>query len=277
MQQQTAQLAEQATEQVAAEAHVPSRDYIGIYAELLRKQLHHMSAALWKPTAQKQLRRFTSGEAAKLLGISDSRLRQLSLEGNGPQPEITGNGRRSYSLADIHLLRDYLDGTTNTGKRFSPRRRGDEHLQVIAVTNFKGGSAKTTTAAHLSQYLALQGYRVLGIDLDAQASLSALLGIQPELDVGDGETLYASIRYDEDGRRPLKEVIRETYFPGLHLVPGNLELTEFEHDTPRALAGGGREAMFFTRIQDALASVDDDYDVVVIDCPPNWVSSPSPP
>jgi chromosome partitioning protein len=60
---------------------------------------------------------------------------------------------------------------------------GDEHLQVIAVTNFKGGSGKTTTAAHLAQYLALHGYRVLAVDLDPQASLSALFGYQPEFDV----------------------------------------------------------------------------------------------
>ena len=63
--------------------------------------------------------------------------------------------------------------------------------------NFKGGSGKTTTAAHLAQYLALRGYRVLAIDLDPQASLSALFGHQPEFDVGENETLYGAIRYDE--------------------------------------------------------------------------------
>ena len=72
-----------------------------------------------------------------------------------------------------------------------------EKLQVVAVMNFKGGSAKTTTSAHLAQYLALRGYRVLAIDLDPQASLSALFGHQPELDVGEGETLYGAIRYEE--------------------------------------------------------------------------------
>nr|UVY99770.1 hypothetical protein K4M19_00080 [Agrobacterium fabrum] len=92
-------------------------------------------------------------------------------------------------------------------------------LQVIAVTNFKGGSGKTTTSAHLSQYLALQGYRVLTVDLDPQASLSALLGVLPESDIRANETLYAAIRYDET-RRPLRDVIRPTYFDGLHLVPG---------------------------------------------------------
>lgn len=149
-----------------------------------------------------------------------------------------------------------------------PHRRGSEHLQVIAVTNFKGGSGKTTTSAHLAQYLALQGYRVLAVDLDPQASLSALLGVLPETDVGANETLYAAIRYDET-RRPLQDVIRPTYFDGLDLVPGNLELMEFEHTTPKALTDKGtRDGLFFTRVAQAFDEVADDYDVVVIDCPP---------
>ena len=127
--------------------------------------------------------------------------------------------------------------------------RGD-HLQVIAVINFKGGSGKTTTAAHLAQNLALDGYRVLAIDLDPQASLSALHGYQPELDLLDGGTLYDAIRYEDP--LPLSAVIQPTYFPGLDIVPGNLELMEFEHETPRALrdrSGVGR--LFFTRVGDA--------------------------
>ena len=60
---------------------------------------------------------------------------------------------------------------------------------------FKGGSGKTTTAAHLAQHLALTGHRVLAIDLDPQASLSALHGIQPELD--KNPSLYDAIRYDD--------------------------------------------------------------------------------
>ena len=124
---------------------------------------------------------------------------------------------------------------------------------------------------HLAQYLALAGHRVLAIDLDPQASLSALFGYQPELDLDGNDTLYGAIRYDA-GARPLKEIIRKTYFDGLDLVPGNLELQEFEHATPQALANrqNGTDAgpLFFARVQQALASVADDYDVVVLDCPP---------
>ena len=60
----------------------------------------------------------------------------------------------------------------------------------MAVTNFKGGSGKTTTAAHLAQYFAMRGYRTLALDLDPQASLSALFGLQPEFDLKDNETIY---------------------------------------------------------------------------------------
>jgi chromosome partitioning protein len=153
-------------------------------------------------------------------------------------------------------------------REFLPHRDGDEHLQVIAVANFKGGSGKTTTSAHLSQYLALQGFRVLAIDLDPQASLSALFGVMPEVDVKANDTLYAAIRYDEQ-KRPLGEVIRPTYFDGLDLVPGNLELMEFEHATPLALRSAGPHEFFYTRIASALDEVSGRYDVGVIDCPPH--------
>jgi chromosome partitioning protein len=142
-------------------------------------------------------------------------------------------------------------------------------LQVIAVTNFKGGSGKTTTSVHLAEYLTLRGYRVLAIDLDPQASLSSLLGFQPEFDLKANETLYGAVRYDDECR-PLAKIIRKTYFDGLSIVPANLELHEFEHTTPRILAAGrgiGKD-LFFARVERALSSVEQDYDVVVIDCPP---------
>ena len=156
-----------------------------------------------------------------------------------------------------------------SARAYLPARTGAEHLQVLAVTNFKGGSGKTTTAAHLAQYLALRGYRVLAIDLDPQASLSALFGLLPEVQVKANQTLYAALRYDES-RRPMGEVVRPTYMEGLDLVPANLELMEFEHETPRVLARGQRPSggLFFARIADALAEVAGDYDVVVLDCPP---------
>ena len=243
---------------------------IGAHAELLSAQLQALSQAMFPPTSRKTLRRFTSGEVSKLVRISDSMLRKMTIAGEGPIPETGTNGRRLYTLAQINEIRRHLASGTRGREAldFVPYRRPGEHLQVLAVTNFKGGSGKTTTSAHLAQYLALQGYRVLAIDLDPQASLSALLGVLPETDVGANQTLYAAIRYDED-RKSLREVVRKTYFDGLDLVPGNLELMEFEHTTPKALMNGSTpEGIFFARIATAIGEVADDYDVVVLDCPP---------
>lgn len=231
----------------------------------LSQELNELRKTLFPPESKKTLRSFSSGEAAKLIGIADGYLRQLSLSGKGPQPEISNGGRRSYTLDQINELRTLLE-EGGKGKRYRPHRVDGEGCQVLSVVNFKGGSGKTTTAAHLAQFLALKGYRVLAVDLDPQASLTALHGYQPEFDIGPNETLYGAIRYDDE-RRSLEKIVRSTYFSGLDLVPANLELMEFEHDTPKALVEGETEA-FFGRIATALGEVEDRYDVMILDCPP---------
>jgi chromosome partitioning protein len=242
------------------------RSLISADAAELSKRLRAQQLRDFPPAAEKTLRRFSPGEAARLIGIHEGYLRQLVSEGKGPP--APPNGRRTYSIQDIDLLRTELDAAGRGTRRYVPRRRNGEHLQVISVMNFKGGSGKTTTSAHLAQYLAFRGYRVLAIDLDPQASLSALFGHQPELDVGENETIYGAIRYDES-RRQMSEIVRGTYIPNLHVVPGQLELMEFEHETPKALmTRASGDSLFFARIGQALAEVMEAYDVVVIDCPP---------
>lgn len=238
---------------------------VGEHAARLSERLLAHRAQLFPPHAMKRLRRFTSGEVAELLGVKDAYLRKLSLEGRGPQPETGAGGRRLYTPEDIMALRILLESGAKTPGTYLPGRREGDHLQVISVINFKGGSGKTTTAAHLAQKCALDGYRVLAVDLDPQASLSALHGFQPEFDMLDGGTLYDAIRYEDPV--PLRQVIRKTYFTNLDLIPGNLDLMEFEHDTPRALAQRQGQ-MFFTRISEKLAEIETDYDLVVLDCPP---------
>jgi chromosome partitioning protein len=238
---------------------------VGEHAARLSERLLAHRAQLFPPHAMKRLRRFTSGEVAELLGVKDAYLRKLSLEGRGPQPETGAGGRRLYTPEDIMALRILLESGAKTPGTYLPGRREGDHLQVISVINFKGGSGKTTTAAHLALKCALDGSRVLAVDLDPQASLSALHGFQPEFDMLDGGTLYDAIRYEDPV--PLRQVIRKTYFTNLDLIPGNLDLMEFEHDTPRALAQRQGQ-MFFTRISEKLAEIETDYDLVVLDCPP---------
>lgn len=242
-------------------------ELIGSHARELSARLHEHRLKLYPPEARKTLRSFSSTEAAKLIGVNDGYLRHLSLEGKGPQPVVGARGRRSYSIETIQALREYLEASGKGDRRYLPRRTASEHLQVVTVVNFKGGSGKTTTAAHLAQHLALNGYRVLAVDLDPQASLSALHGFQPEFDIGENETLYGAVRYDTN-KRDLRDIVKKTYFTNLDLVPGNLELMEFEHDTAKVLGAGDRDSLFFTRMDDALVTVADDYDIVVVDCPP---------
>lgn len=122
-----------------------------------RLQAHRLQ--LFPPEAKKTLRRFSTLEAAKLIGVNDGYLRRLSLEKKGPAVEVGPNGRRSYTIGDIQALRVYLDASSKPDRKYIPFRNSTEHLQVISVINFKGGSCKTTTAAHrpISRASRLQG------------------------------------------------------------------------------------------------------------------------
>ncbi|SEI21249.1 chromosome partitioning protein [Rhizobium tibeticum] len=236
--------------------------------ELISDKLNMLRLEQYPPNALKRLRQFSSAEVADFLGVTQNHIKKLHLEGKGPEPQVSGSGRRSYTAEQMMELRQYLDKHGRSDfKKYVPQRRRGEDLQVISVVNFKGGSGKTTTAAHLAQYLALTGHRVLAVDLDPQASLTALHGIQPELD--RNLSLYEALRYDDE-RKSIKELIRPTNFPGLDIVPANLELQEYEYETPLAASGRHQPEgkLFFTRISQALKEVDDRYDVVVIDCPP---------
>jgi chromosome partitioning protein len=236
--------------------------------ELISDNLNMLRLEQYPPDAEKGLRSFSMAEVAEFIGVAQNTIKKLHLEGKGPVPATSPSGRRSYTAEQMLEIRRYLDKNGRSDfKRYLPHRRNGEALQIVSVVNFKGGSGKTTTTAHLAQYLALTGHRVLAIDLDPQASLTALHGIQPELD--KNLSLFDTLRYDDE-RRPITDVIQKTNFPGLDIVPANLELQEYEYQTPLAAtsksSSDGR--LFFTRISNALKDVDDRYDVVVIDCPP---------
>lgn len=237
-------------------------DLILKQGSLISDKLHLLRLEQHPPNAQRTLREFSLAEAAYFLRTSPENVKRLDLSGAFPSP-MGHKGRRTYTADQIQDMRLYLD---ERGRQaYNPRRKDGEPLQVISVINFKGGSSKTTSASHLAQHLSLTGHRVLVIDLDAQASLSALHGIQPELDRNG--SMYDVIRYEKP--RPITDVIQKTAFPLLDIVPANLDLQEYEYDTPVAVAQKNEAGrLFFNRIRNALKVVDDRYDVVVIDCPP---------
>ena len=131
--------------------------------------LEQVRAQVTAPGQRKQLRRWGISAAAALVGRSTQSLRQLEASGDPWLDQLGAvsrdtNGKRLYTLEQINAYRDHF----GTRERRPPRSRPIR----CAVTNFKGGAGKTTTAVHLVQKCALEGLKVLAIDLDPQASFT---------------------------------------------------------------------------------------------------------
>ncbi|RVP12922.1 plasmid partitioning protein RepA [Sinorhizobium meliloti] len=244
--------------------HLSSLAFMENFSSKLEMALNNLSMAQFPPNARRTMRKFTSTEVATLLGVTEAYIRQVAAKEQGPEPEIA-NGRRFYTLEQVLELRMAL-AANGRKKWMNPRRTGDEQCQIVAVTNFKGGSSKTSTTIHLGHYLALKGYRVLAVDLDPQASLTALHGSLPEFDYRGGDTLFSAIRFDDPV--PTKSIIHKTHIVGFEVICAGLELTEFETAVAlemRRSAGTG----FLLRVSQALEQVADDYDFVLMDSAPS--------
>lgn len=240
-------------------------------ADDLTFALTEMSKSFFAPEDTKTLRDFSSTEVTELLGVSESYLRKARHEGRIPEMPPGPGNRRRYTARQIWELRQLLAKGSKNPHHMLPGRKAGDKLQVWSTVNFKGGSAKTTTTITLAQRLALRGYRVLCVDADPQASLTTFFGYQPEIDFFEGGTLYDAIRYRNaetgEGPKRLSEIVRKSYFHNLDIVPGGIMLSEFEHETPTALSRV-EQPVFFQRIASALDDVEADYDIVLIDCPP---------
>ncbi len=127
---------------------------------------------------------------------------------------------------------------------------------VIAIANQKGGVGKTTTAINLAGALAEEGRRVLLIDMDPQANLTAGVGIN----LNTVQRSMADVL--ADGRSTLTEAILPTDTAGLDVAPAHIDLASTEGELFTAL---GREQILREAMRDCI----DVYDYVLIDCPPN--------
>jgi len=127
--------------------------------------------------------------------------------------------------------------------------------RVMAVANQKGGVGKTTTAVNLGACLADIGYRVLVVDLDPQGNASTGLGINIRDLQG---SMYDVILHD----LPIEDCVEATSVRNLFCAPSSLDLAGAEIELVPAFS---REL----RLKRALVEVHDDYDFVLIDCPPS--------
>ena len=127
--------------------------------------------------------------------------------------------------------------------------------RILAVTNQKGGVGKTTTSVNLAASLAETGRRILLVDLDAQGNATMGSGINKHQVERTGYDLLL-------GHVDIRSVIVPAAEAGFDIIPGNADLTAAEVEL---MHKDDRER----RLRSALAYVQGDYDLVVIDCPPS--------
>jgi chromosome partitioning protein len=133
-------------------------------------------------------------------------------------------------------------------------------MSVISVAIQKGGSGKTTTVVNLAAALHRKGHSVLVIDSDPQANLTYSLGIADDREIN----LYTEYRKEIMGQKSnLKDAIVETR-SGFHLIPSSIELANAELELVSKFA---REQTLRNRM---LRAIVNDYDFILIDCPPSF-------
>lgn len=274
------------------------------HTDLARLQAQSLKMQGWirqqtfSPEGAKSLRRFSSWEVSELiLGINQSTFRgRLAAEPNLPGGEVEPDGRqRWFSLEEIGELRRRMKVNRKT---LMPHRPAGKRALRAAVANFKGGAGKSTVALHFAHAAALDGYRVLLVDFDPQATLSHAMGLT---DVAEDYTVWgimardliretdrmnaaatgaasgtalpqrripASIRdMGLDGLRH-GDFIKPTAWSTIDIVPScaNAAFVEFASAQYRHL---NPEWSFFAAVSRYLDGIgDDDYDLILFDCPP---------
>ena len=127
--------------------------------------------------------------------------------------------------------------------------------RIIAIANQKGGVGKTTTAINLSASLAEKGRKVLAIDMDPQGNMSSGLGL--DKNAIDG-TIYDMIIGEAD----VEEVIHKDTIENLDILPSNVDLSAVEIEM---IDVENKEFV----VKNAIQKIRDNYDYVIIDCPPS--------
>ncbi|MCA1776993.1 MAG: plasmid partitioning protein RepA [Loktanella sp.] len=235
-----------------------------VMSKRLGSRLREHAEETFPPDAQKGLRRFAMREAAELIRLNQNTFRHHVSNLDGfPQGTLEGGNRRSFSAEELVEAQRMLLETGRIKPEEHPHRQPGEPCQVLTIFNLKGGSAKTSSVAHIGQLLGLRGYRVLLIDLDSQASLTNLFGVTPELDP-DMPTSYDLVRAENP--LPASDVIRKTNFPTVDLIPASMDIMEYEFEVALSFRQG--TTTFHSQIRDALEPVLDQYDVVIFDTPP---------
>jgi len=244
----------------------------------------------------RRLRPFSTWEITRyLIPVAPGHFRRV-LKANPDLPQgqaESEGGARWFSLDEVLRLRAHFAAEGTSRKEYLPYRPKGLPAKILAVANFKGGVGKTSTAAHLAMSAALDGYRVLVIDLDSQGSMTSIFGNRVEdewqtvfpllarhyarhlrgenqrrIDRGD-----APIPLDDQLAEALKtktaDVIQRTHWANIDLIGAQLNLywAEFQIPVWRMAA---RSWKLWDALTDILAEdgVLQAYDLVILDTPP---------
>jgi chromosome partitioning protein len=245
---------------------------------------------------RKALRLFSTWEITKyLIPVAPAHFRRV-LRQNPDLPQgrsETESGAKWFTLDEVLRLRAHFAAEGSRAKEYLPWRPKGLPAKIVAVANFKGGVGKTSTAAHLAMSAALDGYRVLVIDLDSQGSMTSIFGgrvadewqtvfpllarhyaqhlrreNQNRLDRGE-----APVAIDETLTEALKiragDLVQKTHWPNIDLIGAQLNLYWAEFQIP-VWRMQGRSWKLWDALTDTLAAdgLLDAYDVVFLDTPP---------
>ena len=265
-------------------------------AEACRKGRDDLAGRGLDDQGQKTLRRFSTWEITKyLIPVAPAHFRRV-LRQNPDLPQgqtETDGGAKWFTLDEVLRLRAFFAAEGAQNRDYLPYRPQGLSAKVLAVANFKGGVGKTSTAAHLAMSAALDGYRVLVIDLDSQGSMTSIFGgrvadewqtVFPLLARHYGEHLRADNQARLDrGEAPLpledtvvqamdmkaQDLTQKTHWPNVDLIGAQLDLYWAEFQVPV-----WRMAARSWKLWDALGErleadgVLDQYDLVILDTPP---------
>jgi|GEM_PF-74073 len=244
----------------------------------------------------KQLRLFSVWEITRyLIPVATAHFRRV-LKANPDLPQgvaETEGGARWFSLDEVLHLRAHFAAEGSKAKEYRPYRPAGLPAKLVAVANFKGGVGKTSTCAHLAMSAALDGYRVLVIDLDSQGSMTSIFGGRVADEWGTVFPLlarhYAShLQADNRARAargetaaPLDDtltealklraddLIQKTHWPNIDLIGSQLNLYWAEFQIP-VWRMQGRSWKLWDALTETLAAdgVLDAYDIIFLDTPP---------
>ncbi|GIT89243.1 AAA family ATPase [Roseobacter sp. OBYS 0001] len=244
----------------------------------------------------RHLRSFSTWEITKyLIPVAPAHFRRV-LRQNPDLPQgisETEGGAKWFTLDEVLRLRAHFGQEGSKAKEYLPYRPKGLPAKIVAVANFKGGVGKTSTCAHLAMSAALDGYKVLVVDLDSQGSMSSIFGAQVD---DEWQTVfpllakhYATHLRAENQRRldrgetPLpfddilsealkitpRDIIQKTHWPNIDLIGAQLNLywSEFQIPVWRMAA---RSWKLWDALGDALAesAVLEEYDLIFLDTPP---------